>query len=176
MREDRRGAAVLPQDRAESLTREKEITMSLELKEKNAVVVNTAVIKDGIAAFNKGDLQAAIAPYATDAEVVDPTGSYKGKSQILASLESWHKAFPDAKGEVTNQFGIGDQVVTEVTFRGTHSGPLAGPTGTIPATGKKSEMQVAYVDQFRAGKIWRERAYFDLAGLMRQLGLTRNGS
>jgi steroid delta-isomerase-like uncharacterized protein len=156
--------------------RKKETIMSLQLKEKNTVVTNSNAIKEGITAFNQGDLEGAIAPYAADAEVVDPTGTYKGKPQILRSIQSWHTAFPDAKGEVTNQIGHEDQVLTEVTFRGTHSGPLAGPAGTLPATGKKTEMRVAYVDQFRDGKVWRERAYFDLAGLMQQLGLAKNGS
>jgi len=129
-----------------------------------------AAIKESIAAFNKGNLDGTIAPYAEDAESSDPTGTYKGKAQILASLKVWHTAFPDAKGDVTNQVTEGDQVVTEVIFRGTHAGPLAGSMGTIPATGKKVELLYAFVNSFRNGKIQRERAYFDLAGLMQQLG------
>lgn len=136
---------------------------------------NLVAVKDSIAAFNTGDLKAAIAPYADDAVTVDPTGTYKGKEQILASSKVWQTAFPDAKGEVTKQFGAGDDVATEVVYRGTHTGPLAGPTGPIQATGKRIEMSVAVLSTFRNGKIQNERSYFDLAGLMAQLGLGQGG-
>ena len=131
---------------------------------------HSAAIKEAVAAFNRGDLDGASAPYAEDAETSDPTGVYTGKAQILASIKVWHTAFPDAKGDVTNQVSEGDQVVTEVIYRGTQTGPLAGKMGTIPATGKKAEVRYAFVSSFRGGKIQRERAYFDLFGLMQQLG------
>ena len=111
-----------------------------------------------------------------EAEVSEPTGKYVGKAQILASQKVWQTAFPDAKGDVTNQIAEGEQVLTEAIFRGTHTGPLAGPNGTtIPATNKKIEMRIAFVDSFKDGKIQRERAYYDLAGMMQQLGLGQNG-
>ncbi len=149
------------------------MTVTLQKNEdKTALASNQALIKDSIAAFNRGDLEGAVAPYADNAETSDPTGKYVGRSQILASQKVWHTAFPDAKGDVTNQIAEGDQVFTEVTFRGTHTGPLAGPNGmTVPATGKKIDMHVAFVDWFEGGKIQREHGYFDLAGLMQQLGI-----
>ena len=105
----------------------------------------------------------------------EPTGKYVGRAQILASQKVWQTAFPDAKGDVTNQIAEGEQVLTEAIFRGTHTGPLAGPNGTtIPATNKKVEMRLAFVDSFKDGKIQRERAYYDLAGMMQQLGLGQN--
>ena len=94
-----------------------------------------------------------------------------GKPAILAQLKVWHTAFPDSKGEVTNQISEGDRVATEVTFRGTHTGPLAGAMGTIAPTGKRVEINVAFLNWFRNGKIKRERSYFDLHGLMQQLGI-----
>jgi predicted ester cyclase len=99
------------------------------------------------------------------------SNSAAGKPAILAQLKVWHTAFPDAKADVTSQLTEGDQVLTEVTFRGTHTGPLAGAMGTIPPTGKRTELSMAIVNWFRNGKVQRERAYFDLAGLMQQLGI-----
>src|SRR5688572_24590671 len=98
--------------------------MAVNLQEKT-YVTNGAVVKDSIAAFSRGDLEGGVAPYAENAEIVDPTGKHVGRSQILASQKVWQTAFPDAKGDVTNQITEGDQVFTEVTFRGTHTGPLA---------------------------------------------------
>jgi len=146
------------------------------LENKSSLVTNSIAIKESIAAFSKGDLDKSVAPYAENAETLDPTGKYVGRSQILASQRVWHVAFPDAKGEVTNQIAEGEQVLTEATFRGTHTGPLAGPNGmTVPATNKKIEMRIAFVDWFKDGKVQRERAYYDLAGLMQQLGVSPNG-
>ena len=145
------------------------------LPNRSSLVTNSIAVKESILAFNKGDLNAAIAPYAENAEVSEPTGKYVGRAQILASQKVWQTAFPDAKGDVTNQIAEGEQVLTEAIFRGTHTGPLAGPNGTtIPATNKKVEMRIAFVDSFKDGKIQRERAYYDLAGMMQQLGLGQN--
>ena len=146
------------------------------LENKSSLVTNSIAVKESILAFNKGDLNASVAPYAENAEVTEPTGKHVGKAQILASQKVWQTAFPDAKGDVTNQIAEGEQVLTEAIFRGTHTGPLAGPNGmTVPATNKKIEMRIAFVDSFKDGKIQRERAYYDLAGLMQQLGVTPNG-
>ncbi len=74
---------------------------------------------------------------------------------------------------MTNQVAEGDQVASEVTYRGTHSGPFASAMGPIPATGKPIEPRLAVISTLRNGLIQRERAYFDLAGLMRKLGIAQ---
>lgn len=145
--------------------------MAVNTLDRPGTLTNSAMIKESIFSFTKGDLDRAVAPYAEDAETQDPTGKYKGKQEILKSLKVWHDAFPDSKGDVTNQIVQGDQVLSEVTFRGTHTGPLAGVMGVIPATGKPVELRIAIVSWFRDGKIQRERSYFDLVTLSTQLGL-----
>lgn len=139
------------------------------VQDKPTVATNSATFKQWVIGMAKGDLDRA--PYAEDAETSDPTGTYKGKAQILASFKVWNAAFPQANAQVTNQVAEGDQVVSEVIYRGTHRGPLASPMGTIAPTGKPIELRVAIVSAFRDGLIQRERAYFDLAGLMLQLGV-----
>jgi steroid delta-isomerase-like uncharacterized protein len=139
------------------------------VQDRPIVATHSATVKQWIIAMAKGDLDHA--PYAEDAEVIDPTGKYKGKPQILASFKVWKTAFPQANAEVTNQIAEGDQVVSEVSYRGTHTGPLASAMGPIAATNKQIDLKVAIVSSFRNGLIQREHAYFDLAGLMQQLGL-----
>lgn len=141
------------------------------VQDKPTVVANAATFKQWAIAMAKGDLDHA--PYAEDAETSDPTGTYKGKDRILASAKVWKTAFPQANAQVTNQVTEGDQLVSEVIFRGTHTGPLASPMGSIAPTGKPIELHIAVVSSFRNGLIQRERSYFDLAGLMRQLGVTQ---
>jgi predicted ester cyclase len=143
----------------------------MTLVQDRPVVANSATFKSWVIAMAKGDFDNA--PYAEDAETSDPTGKYKGKAQILASFKVWKTAFPQANAQVTNQVSEGDQLVSEVIYRGTHSGPLASPKGTIAPTGKPIELRLAIVSSFRNGLIQRERAYFDLAGLMQQLGVAQ---
>lgn len=139
------------------------------VQDRPIVATNSATVKQWLVAMAKGDFDHA--PYAEDAEISDPSGKYKGKQQILASFKAWKTAFPQANADVTNQVAEGDQVVSEVTFRGTHTGPLASAMGPIAATNKPIELKSAIVSWFRNGLIQRERVYFDLAGLMQQLGL-----
>lgn len=145
----------------------------ISLQEKKTFVSNSAAVSDSIASYAKRDFEGAMAIYADDAEVSDPTGRYVGKLEILSQLKSWKTAFPDAKTEVTNQITDGDRVATAFTFRGTHTGPLAGSMGTIAPTGKHVEIEMELVNWFRGGKVHRARESFDLAGLMDQLGVAR---
>jgi len=135
---------------------------------------NTATaIREAIEAFGRGDLEGAVAPFADDAEYNEfGTGqTYKGKAQIRAANQGWMIAFPDAKAEVKTQIVTGDEVALEVVWRGTHTGPLQSPAGTVPATGRRVEVPSAIVATMRGGKVQSQRQYFNLASLMQQLGL-----
>ena len=134
------------------------------------VATNVATFKQWINDMAKGEVDKA--PFAEDAEISDPTGKYKGKAQILQSFKVWKTAFPTATAEIKNQIAMGEQVVSEVLFKATHTGPLVSPTGTIPPTNKAVEFKVMNITSFRNGLIQRERSYFDQADLMRQLGIT----
>jgi predicted ester cyclase len=140
---------------------------------RSTTVSNSTAVNDSIASYANRDFAGAVAIYADDAEVSDPTGKYVGKLEILSQLKSWKTAFPDAKSEVTNQVTDGDRVATAFTFRGTHTGPLAGTMGTIAPTGRRVEVQMELVNWFRGGKVHQARESFDLAGLMDQLGVAR---
>ena len=145
----------------------------ISLQEKRTLVSNSTAVSNSIASFADRDFAGAVAIYAEDAVVSDPTGNYVGKLEILSQLRSWSAAFPDAKSEVTNQITDGDRVATAFTFRGTHTGPLSGSMGTIAPTGKHVELDMELVNWFRGGKVHRARESFDLAGLMDQLGVTQ---
>jgi predicted ester cyclase len=80
---------------------------------------------------------------------------------------------PDVKGTVTNACATGDTVVIEVTWKGTHTGPLQGPRGTIPATGKQQTTRSAWIMNCDVGKIKESRNYFDRLSFLQQLGVLR---
>ncbi len=78
---------------------------------------------------------------------------------------------PNVKGTVTNVCGAGNTVLIEVTWKGTHTGPLQSPSGTVPATGKEQTTRAAWILNFDGGKIKESRHYFDMLSFMQQLGL-----
>ncbi len=98
----------------------------------------------------------------------------QGVAEISQGLQSWKEAMPDVKGTVTNAFANTDRAVLEVTWEGTHTGPLAGPGGTIPASGKRQVTQSAWVFHLDGDRIKESRNYFDMLSLLQQLGALSN--
>ena len=86
-------------------------------------------------------------------------------------LENWTTAMPDCKVEITNVVAGEEWSVVEFIGRGTHTGPLVGPQGTIPATQKKLDLKCCEVLRLKDGQITEGRVYFDAATLLRQFGL-----
>ncbi|MDQ4085820.1 MAG: ester cyclase [Actinomycetota bacterium] len=84
----------------------------------------------------------------------------------------WAEAFPDGSITVDNVIAADDYVVVEFTGRGTHTGTLEGPGGSIPATGRSVTLQLCDVLQFSDGKVRSQRTYLDGASLLAQLGVT----
>jgi predicted ester cyclase len=63
-----------------------------------------------------------------------------------------------------------DGTTLEVTWKGTHTGPLESAEGTIPASGKRQETPAAYFFTFEGDKIQESRRYFDSMTLLKQIG------
>ena len=136
---------------------------------------NAAIIHDLYDAFNDHDLDRITAMVSEDFELVDfaaDAQTFRGPEGFRQWLQIFLTAFPDAKVEVTNVVTAGEGwVFTEHTGRGTHTGPLVGPSGTIPPTGRKGELPIGELFQVENGKIALIHAYYDGATLMRQLGV-----
>jgi len=71
---------------------------------------------------------------------------------------------------VTGAFSTGDTAALEVTWKGTHTGPLTTAEGTIPASGKRQETPAAILYTFEGDKIKERRHYFDSLTLLKQIG------
>ena len=54
-------------------------------------------------------------------------------------------------GTIECSIASGSTVVQELTWQGTHTGPLLGPGGTLPATGKRIQVQASFWLTFRDG-------------------------
>ncbi len=95
---------------------------------------------------------------------------FEGPEKIVELFKGWKQAFPDAVGTVTSAVASGDKAALEVTWNGTHTGPLATAEGTIPASGKRQETPAAYFFTFDGNRIKDSRHYFDAMTLLKQIG------
>lgn len=133
----------------------------------------TAVVRENLDAFNAGDWQRMRETMTPGSIYVEPaTGRrVEGADAVIEVNEGWKAAIPDAQGTVTSEFGCDDRVVTEVTWTGTHSGPLELPTGgAIPPSGRPIEVPGVQVCRIEDGKLAEVHHYFDMLGLLEQIG------
>ena len=132
-----------------------------------------ALVESLFQAFNEGDLERAAATVSDDFELVDVAAerTLHGPAGCREWLQTFRTALPDARTELLTLLVDGDRVATEHVGRGTHTGPLAGPAGTIPPTGRQVELRFGEFFELREGRIARLVAYYDSAALLRQLGL-----
>jgi len=79
--------------------------------------------------------------------------------------------FPDYQIRKVRSFGQDDWVCLEVEETGTMKGPIhAGPREVQP-TGKTFKIPSSIICKVEEGHIGEVRIYFDVLGLMAQLGL-----
>ncbi len=134
-------------------------------------LIDTA--KAPIIAYNKKDwdaVRAAVVP----GFVYDEVGTQRkvqGINDFLAAWRAWATAIPDSKATFHNAHVSGNTVVLEVTWRGTHTGPLRTPGGEIAPTGNKIEVRACQVIEVSGDKAQAMRHYFDMATLLQQLGV-----
>ncbi|MFQ5908274.1 MAG: ester cyclase [Thermoplasmata archaeon] len=97
----------------------------------------------------------------------------KGVEAIRQRFMGLVSAFPDGKVEKERSFGQGDSVFLGAYWSGTHDGPLPGPGGqVIPATGKSVRVPLGIMFEVEGGKITETREYWDVLGMLTQLGVT----
>jgi predicted ester cyclase len=107
----------------------------------------------------------------------DPTGTFGAPggihlrgSEATGYAMAWLKGCPDGKLTVRNELISGPWVVQEVTFEGTHQGPLEGPAGVIPPTGRKLRVSAVLITRFENDLAIESRVCFDQMDVLTQLG------
>ncbi|MCW2621653.1 MAG: hypothetical protein JWL64_1255 [Frankiales bacterium] len=127
----------------------------------------------GFEAFNAHDLDAMAGLTHPDAEltVVGSDQVLRGEEGTRQYARMWLDAFPDARVTVDRVLVSGDTAVIEFTGRGTHTGTLNGPGGSIPATGRSLTLPICEIQEFRDDKMVASRSYFDTALILAQLGV-----
>jgi steroid delta-isomerase-like uncharacterized protein len=91
----------------------------------------------------------------------------RGIAELRAFGEGFFSGFPDVTFELQSAFASGTTGGAEWVMRGTHIGNLPG----MPATGKRIEVRGASIFDFMGDRIRRCSDYWDMATLLKQLGL-----
>ncbi len=94
-------------------------------------------------------------------EVVGPQGVKRLADALLPGI-------PDMELPIEDVIAEGEKVLVRLRVCGTHGGELMG----IPATGRKIDIAVLDLFQFRDGKLIEHWALLDNLGMLRQLGVT----
>ncbi len=132
------------------------------------------IIKKHLSAFssaNWGEYRNTLAPDAVYEEVPN-LERVTGIDKFVASAQRWKTAFPDLKATVTRGYSVGERVIVELEWEGTHSGPLDGPFGTLQATHRRGRVNAVVLFTVKHGKIVESRNYFDVLTMLSQLGVS----
>jgi steroid delta-isomerase-like uncharacterized protein len=127
------------------------------------------LITELTAAWNNHDLSRALPLYAPDYEGLDIACQQpdRGRDGVQASLRRYWHAFPDMNFTVKGVIAQGDDLAVQWSAAGTHQGVLMH----IPATGRRVQVQGVSILTLRDGVIWRGRFIWDVAGMLRGMGL-----
>lgn len=131
------------------------------------------IAKAPVIAYNEKDwnaVRAAVAPSFVYDEVAT-NRKPQGVNDVLAVWRGWATAIPDSKATFHTASASGNTVVLEVTWHGTHTGPLQMPGGDIAPTSRKIALRACQVIEVANDKVQVMRQYFDMATLMQQLGV-----
>jgi len=132
----------------------------------------TAVATEFIEAFNDADWGRFTAT-CSPTVVYEEKGSERtatGVDAVLELAKGWRTAFPDVRGKISNITAAGTTAALEITWVGTHDGPLELPSGTLSATGKAVEFDSVQVFVVESGKVTQMRHYLDLLSMLTQVG------
>ena len=121
--------------------------------------------------FAAGDWNTFATVLAEDTTLESPVMQARGPEQILQYFKGLKSAFPDMAGQVVSAIAMGNTAAIELRSEGTHTEPMRTSRGTLPPTGKRVVVKVAFFYEISNGKIMAIREYFDPAGFMAQLGV-----
>jgi steroid delta-isomerase-like uncharacterized protein len=130
--------------------------------------------KAPLTAFNEKDWNAVRASVTSDF-VYDEVATHRrvqGVDQVIPLWQDWATAFPDARATFDRALPSDRTVVLELTWNGTHKGPLQTPQGPIAATGKRIDIRSCMVTEIGGDKAKLQRHYFDMATMLQQLGIS----
>jgi steroid delta-isomerase-like uncharacterized protein len=134
-----------------------------------------AIRDDVIAAWNRRDADAILAPVADDVIVRDIALDMPliGRPAVREAVVQYMAAFPDLRIEVTSTTADGLRIAQEWTVTGTHLGEFMG----VAATGRWTQTYGATVTTFDEDDVVIEAwMYWNPLAMLRQLGVEPAGA
>jgi steroid delta-isomerase-like uncharacterized protein len=127
------------------------------------------LVRDMTAAWNAHDAERLLAFYSPEYEGSDVCESapQRGLADARRSIEQYLRAFPGAEVTIEDTLVEDDRLVVVWRARGKHQGTMLN----IPATGREVEVCGVSVLTTRDGKVIRARQVWDVAALLRSIGL-----
>ena len=91
----------------------------------------------------------------------------RGREAVRAMLETYWRAFPDLQLAATDTLVHGSRLAIVWMAWGTHRGTIMN----IPPTGRRVEVRGVSIIEIEDGLVVRGQSIWDLAGMLRHLGL-----
>ena len=129
---------------------------------------NKAVVRRAYEEVNRGDLDASAGYVSPD---MVRNGELAGREADKRRDEAMLAAFPDLHYDIEDLVAEGDKVVARWRMTGTQEGELAGPTMSIPPSGKRLDvwgLSLYRIENGMATEIWEN---FDRMEFLGQLGV-----
>jgi predicted ester cyclase len=123
---------------------------------------------DVIDSHRWADVETVLHP---DAEMTSPFGARLPVAAWLEINRSFAVACPDGRHTITDVVADGDRFAIEGIWTGTHTGPMAGPGGEVPPTGRSVVLPFCGVATRRDERIASVTVYLDQMTMLGQLGL-----
>jgi steroid delta-isomerase-like uncharacterized protein len=134
------------------------------------IAARLKVVDEHVRQENEHDLAGIMRTFGAEARFDDEpwNAHYQGRDDVESFYAGLLQALPGLHLDVRRRHSAPDTVVLEVIVRGRHLGPWRG----LPPTGRHIELPLCGIFTFDdEDRLAGERAYYDRATLLRQLGV-----
>ena len=130
-----------------------------------SIDANKALVRRAIG-YNHGAADEGSSIFAPDFVAYMPGQQPMDRATFEQFVGGVTKGMPGYAYEIQDQIAQGDLVANRITWRGVHSGNLAG----VPATGRSIELRGINMFRVRDGRVVEQWAQLDMLGLLQQIG------
>jgi steroid delta-isomerase-like uncharacterized protein len=134
------------------------------------VAARLQIVDEHIRRENEHDLAGIMGTFGATARFDDEpfNAHHVGHQEVRTFYSGMLQALPGLRLDVQRRHVASDAIVMEVIVRGEHLGPWRG----LPPTGRRVELPLCGIFTFdEKDRLAAERAYYDRATLLRQLGI-----
>jgi steroid delta-isomerase-like uncharacterized protein len=120
-------------------------------------------------AWNSHDIEKVLSFYSPEyiGDDVGQASLLRGLEGLRAMLEQYWGAFPDLRFNIVDTLVEANRLVIVWVGEGTHQGTVMN----IPSTGHRVEARGVSIIEVQDGLVVRGQYIWDLAGMLRQMGL-----